>query len=215
MTRVLFIVIAVLQFLVCEVLYPQDVEEIVAKLQKKYESVRDLSASFTQNVRFGVTQSTQSFEGRLWLKKNNKYRIEMDQQTIVTDGNSVWTYSSITGQVFIDNFRDDPKAMTPERFLATAPKDFQASMLSKERLDGKEVVVVKFIPRERKSTIQSMKIWVTTSDWLMVKVEVLDAGETVTTYSVKELRLNSGISDTLFQFVPPPEAEVIDLRTSP
>ena len=47
----------------------QDVDDVVSRLQNRYDSLRDLSASFTQTVRFGVTRTTQTFEGKIWMKK--------------------------------------------------------------------------------------------------------------------------------------------------
>lgn len=212
--HILFICVGGLLSLRCGMLYGQDVDEVLSRLQRKYESLRDLSASFTQVVRFGVMQSTQTFGGKLWMKKNNKYRIEMDQQTIVTDGQTVWTYSELNRQVFIDTFRDDPKSITPERLLATAPKNYFASLIGKEQLDGVETIVLKLVPKDSKSSMKSMKLWIDPSSWLMTKVEVLDASETLTTYGAKDVKINAGIDDGLFRFTPPPGVDVIDLRTS-
>lgn len=201
-------------FVTVGVTYAQDAEDVLHKLQRTYESMRDLSASFTQTVRFGVTQSTQTFAGKLWMKKGNKYRIEMEQQTIVTDGRSVWTYSELNRQVFIDKFVDDPKAITPERLLATVPKNYLANIVAKEQFDGVETMVLKLIPKDSKSSIKSMKVWVNPSEWLMPKVEVIDAADNMTTYVTKDIKINNGIDDKLFHFEAPPETEIIDLRAT-
>lgn len=193
----------------------QDVEDVLTKLQRKYESMRDLYASFTQVVRFGVTQSTQTFNGKLWMKRKNKYRIELDQQTIVTDGKSVWTYSEINRQVLIDTFKDDPKAATPDRMLANAPRDYISTIIGQEEVDGVETLVLKLLPRERKSLTQFMKVWVDPAEWLMMKVEILDVSDNRTTYTAKDIKVNDGVSDQFFRFVIPPDVEVLDLRSSP
>lgn len=192
----------------------QDVDEVLSRLQKKYTSVRDLYATFTQTVRFGVTGATQSFEGKMWMKKGNKYRIEMENRTIVTDAVSVWTYSDLNRQVFIDVFRDDPKAITPDRVLTDVPKNYLATLLDKETVDGIETIVLKLTPKDTKSLVKSMKVWIDPAHWLMVKVEVLDVGDNLTAYRVSEIKLNSGLSDRLFRFDIPPDVDVIDLRPS-
>lgn len=193
----------------------QDVEDVLERLQKKYESIRDLYASFTQVVRFGVTQSTQTFSGKLWMEKGNKVRIELDQQTIVTDGKSVWTYSELNRQVLIDRFRDDPKALTPDKVLVNVPKEYFSTIIGKDRIDETETLILKLVPKDRKSLIKSMKVWVNTAEWLMVKVEVLDVSDNQTTYITKDLKMNAGISNQLFHFDVPPDVEVVDLRSSP
>jgi chaperone LolA len=193
----------------------QDADDIVRRLQKRYDGIRDLTVAFTQTVRYGVTQATQTFEGRLWMKKGNRYRIELEGQTIVTDGKSVWTYSELNKQVLIDNYREDPRSFTPDCALANAPKDYYSTLIEKEKLGGTEVSVVKLVPKDDKSILRSMKIWVNPSDWLMAKVETLDVSDNVTTYVTKETKVNSGLSDTLFRFETPPGVETVDLRSSP
>ena len=83
----------------------EDVKDIISKVQKKYDSIRDVSVVFVQDVQFGVTKAEQSFSGKLLMKKGNKYRIEMEQQTIVTDGKSVWSLNKVNNQLLIDNFK--------------------------------------------------------------------------------------------------------------
>lgn len=192
----------------------QDVENVLSRLQSKYQSTRDLYASFTQVVRFGVTGNTQTFGGKLWMRKGNRYRIEMEQQTIVTDGKSVWTFSELNKQVLIDKFQDDPNAFTPDKVLVNVPKNYFANIIGNEKIDDGETLILKLIPKEKNSLTKSMKVWVNTSEWLMAKVEVLDVSDNQTTYLIKDIKINEGIADRLFHFDIPPDVEVVDLRTS-
>src|SRR6266404_4974606 len=75
-------------------------DEIIAKLQKKYDSVNDVTITFTEHVQFGATKIEQSFSGTLCVKKGKKYRVEMEEQTIVTDGQTVWSFNKTTKQLF-------------------------------------------------------------------------------------------------------------------
>ncbi len=215
MTRYALTLLVSVVFADYPMLRGQDVDEVFSRLEKKYESIRDLSVSFTQVIRFGVTQATQSFDGKLWMKKGNKYRIELEQQTIVTDGHSVWTYSELTKQVFIDKFRNDPNAITPDKILVNVPGNYFANIIGKEKVDGVETLVLKLIPKERNSLTKSIKAWLNTSEWLMAKVEVLDVSDNQTTYLTKDFKINTGIPDRFFQFTIPPDVDVVDFRTSP
>jgi outer membrane lipoprotein-sorting protein len=148
------------------------------------------------------------------MKKGNKYRIELEDRTIVTDGASVWTYSDLNRQAFIDVFRDDPKAVTPDRMLTDIPKNYDAMLLERETIEGTRTHVLKLTPRETGSLVKSLKVWVDPSEWLMVKIEVLDVSDNLTTYRIREVAFNSGLSDRMFHFDIPPDVEVIDLRPS-
>jgi outer membrane lipoprotein-sorting protein len=122
-------------------------EEILAHVRRKYQEVKDAELSFTRRTRLSVAKIEQNATGSLLLKKGHKYRIEMDDRTVVTDGTTVWSYSKANNQVTVDTYRPDERALTPERILAGAPGDFAASLLGREKLDGIEMVVLKLVPR--------------------------------------------------------------------
>ncbi len=214
MTHVILFALTFLVLLDSQWVQAQDVENVLSRLERRYQSTRDLYASFTQIVRFGVTGNTQLFAGKLWMRKGNRYRIEMEQQTIVTDGKTVWTFSELNKQVLIDKFRDDANAFTPDKVLVNVPKNYFANIIGNEKVDDGEILILKLVPREKKSLTKSMKVWVNTSEWLMAKVEVLDVSDNQTTYLIKDLKINEGIADNLFHFDIPSDVEVVDLRAS-
>lgn len=190
----------------------QDAEKILEQLQKKYDSIRDASVSFTQNVRFGVMKSEQTFSGTLTMKKGNKYRIEMEDQTIVTDGKSVWSYTKANNQVLIDKYKEDPKSFSPDKVLTNVPKNYIATILGKEKVGSQGTSILKLIPKDTKSNLKWMKVWVDQDEWLMRKVQVLDVSDNLTTYAMSDIKLNTSIADSRFQFTPAKGVEVIDLR---
>src|SRR5512141_3257524 len=92
------------------------VKEITDRLQKKYESIQDATARFTQHVKFGFSKIEQNFSGTLRMKRPNKYRVETDYQTLVTDGATVWSYSPVNKQVLIDRYKETSDSFAPEQF---------------------------------------------------------------------------------------------------
>ncbi len=196
-----------------------DPNEILSRLQKKYDKIQDATASFTQNVTFGVTKNEQSFNGKFWMKKGNKYHIETEDQTVVTDGKSVWSYSKNTNQVLIDTYHDDPKSFSPDKVLVNVPQQYSATVMSKERTGGHETIVLKLVPKERSShggestsNLQWMKVWVDRDELLMKRMQILNVSDNLTTYVIEDLKLNTGLADDEFQYKIPHGAEVIDLR---
>lgn len=187
-------------------------QNILQKLSKKYETIKDATLDFSQTIRIGVMKREQSFEGTLTMKRDKKYRIELEQQTIVTNGNIVWSYSKANEQVLIDSVKDDPKNFSPEKILLHAPENFSSTFLKTEKLDGKQMSVVKLTPKDERSFIASMKIWFDAADSLMKKVEVVDMNENFTQYIVKKISLNKNVGDAVFNFAIPENVEEIDLR---
>jgi len=189
-----------------------DAESIVSSLQKKYGDAKDLSISFVQNVQFAVTKNTQTFGGKLVMKKGNKYRIEMEQQTIVTDGTTVWTFNKANNQVFIDTYKNDSQSFSPDKILTNLPDNYTATILGKEKQGDHELTILKLIPKKSRMNIQWMKVWVDADTWAMKKIQVFDASENLWTYDVNDVQMDTGIADAQFHFDVPAGVDVIDLR---
>ena len=190
----------------------EDAKSILSKVEKKYNSIRDVTVTFSQHVRFGVTQAEQTFSGTLLMKKGNKYHIEVEDQIIITDGKSVWSYAKNNKQVIIDRYKDDPGSFSPDKILVDVPEHYSPSILGSEKINGQETSILKLIPLDTKSNIQWMKVWVDHDDWLMRKIQVFDISENLTTYSIERMTLNEGVKESQFTFEAPAGVEVIDLR---
>jgi outer membrane lipoprotein carrier protein len=187
-------------------------QEILDKVAARYGSVTDAEIHFTQNVKFAVAGLQQHASGVLLFKKPQKYRLEVEEQLIVTDGETVWSYSPSGKQVLIDRFKVDDQAMTPDRVLVHAPAEFTSSLLGREKLGKAETIVLKLVPRSDQGSVTSMKIWVSESDWLLRKVEMEDVSGKQTTYLVNTIRTNLDLPDERFTFKVPEGVETVDLR---
>lgn len=189
-----------------------DSEKILSKLQNKYESVKDITADFTQDVTFGISKMKQKIDGTIRIKKGNKYRIELEKQTIVTDGKTVWSYSQINNQVIIDNYKDDPQSLSPDRVLINVPKNYYSILIGNENLFNKKTSIIKLTPKDDMSLVKSMKVWIDLDDYIMRKIEIQDVSDNVNIYLIKSIKLNTGISDSTFKFEIPNGVEKVDLR---
>jgi chaperone LolA len=192
--------------------FAQSGKEIIESLKKKYASIDDAVVKFEQTVKYGVSKFEQSFSGTFYFKKKNKYRIETDQQIVVTDGVTSWLYSKVNNQVIIDKYREDKDTSSPEKFLLSISDEYIPVILRTERNEGKKIYILKLTPRDENSSIESAKIWVVEGDLQITRVEITDISGTVTTYSVKSIKMNSGIEDSIFKFSIPSGVKVVDLR---
>lgn len=187
-------------------------EKIIEKLQKKYRSLKDAKVSFTQEVKFGATGAEQSFSGTFYMKKGNKYRIEMEDQTVVTDGESVWRYTGVNKQLLIDRYREDPRGFSPENILVNIPERYMSALLGKEKISEKDHLVLKLTPKDERSTTRWMKLWIDEKEVVVKKIQILDLSNNLMSYSIDTVSFNTGLPANLFQFDLPEGANVIDLR---
>ncbi|MBI4428101.1 MAG: outer membrane lipoprotein chaperone LolA [Ignavibacteriales bacterium] len=199
----------------CQIVKPQSepgVAEVTERMQRRYEMIDDATAQFTQHVKFGFSAIEQTFAGTLTMKKPNKYRIESEHQTLVTDGETVWAYSPVNSQVVVDRYKENRNSISPEQFILNLPENYYTTILATEKGKDGKLITLKLVPKDDRSFVRSVKIWVEEGSWTIRKVSVIDVNDTETTYSIKELKLNTNVKDNSFIFNAPTGTEVVDLR---
>jgi chaperone LolA len=210
--------LALLTFVVAGVLIgkgqdpPLTVKEVTDRLQARSAMIDDAVAVFEQHVTFGYSNIEQTFSGTLTMKKPKSYRIESEQQTIVTDGTTVWAYAPANKQVLIDKYKENENSLSPEQFLLNLPAAYYISLLGTEHPSGPLQYVLKLVPKDDRSFVRSVKIWVESGSWNVRRILIVDVNDTETTYVIKDITLNSNVNTRTFTFIPPAGTEVVDLR---
>jgi len=193
----------------CNPAFSQDSQEIIKKVQEKYENISDAKASFTQTHKSSGGKANSS-SGTIYIKKEDKYRIEAGGQIIITDGQTSWNYSPKKKQVVVDNYKDGGNTFSPNKFLFNYPENFYSDLEGNEDVGGVECFVIKLSPRSGGS-VKSAKIWIDKNEYLIRKINVV-TNESTNTYVLKDISLDAGISSSKFSFTPPEGVEIIDLR---
>ncbi len=191
---------------------PLTVNDVTSKMQSRYEMIDDAMASFSKRVKLGFSNIDQTYTGSIMIKKPKKLRLEAENESIVTDGVTVWLYSPVNNQVIIDNYKENQNSVSPENFMLNLPKDYYATLLGIEKSKNTSLVTLKLVPKDDRSFVKSVKILVDEGTWNVRSITILDVNDTETTYTLKDLELNTNIRDKEFVYVPPPGVEVVDLR---
>ena len=148
----------------------------------------------------------------LYLKSGDKYRIETENDVIVTDGRTVWTYSKANEQVIIDHLQSSDENPLPKDLLFKYSEEYNPHFVAEEKLDGKKAFKLNLVPKDEEAFVKSIQIWVDANSWLTVKVQQVDINDNVNTYFLRNAQQNVELEESLFNFQIPPETEVVDLR---
>ena len=190
----------------------KEADDLVSSIQKKYNAINDITITFTQVSHEGNESDGPGMTGTITQQGKDKYRIEMEGQTIVSDGKTVWTFTKSTNQVLVDNYQDDSTVVTPEKILTTFTTQYDAQIVGKETLGAYQTTNLNMTPKVKDSPVKQMKVWVDDTQSLMRKVQVEFTAGNVVTYTINSVKLNGGVSEKLFTFTPPKDAEVVDMR---
>jgi chaperone LolA len=190
----------------------ESARDVLEKVRKTYDAIRDVELRFSQKVTFERTNLQEFSSGTLFMKKGNRYRLEVGDQVIVTDGTTVWSYSPTTQQVIIDRFKMDERSLSPDRILTGASDEFIASLIGKERVGGIELLALKLVPRTDQSAYRNLKLWIDETKWMVKRAEVVDVNGKKTEYDIEQMKTNTGLDDRKFVYEVPAGVEVVDLR---
>jgi chaperone LolA len=205
----------ILLMMVCMVGLSQsaDVKAIVREIQEKYEDLEYLSATFVQSEEFKLTGSRNETQGRIYVKNGIEYRLETEDQIIVTDGKSVWTYSPFNNQVLIDRVKEGDGSLLPRDLLFRYPRDYMATLVDEQKIDGDKFYVLKLDPKEGVyGYIKTMKIWVNARSYIITRIEYEDFNENVSSFEVQQIDTKTTLPEDLFRFEIKEGMEVVDLR---
>jgi chaperone LolA len=190
-----------------------DVKKIVTEIQDRYDDIKYLSATFVQTEEFKLTGSRNEMRGKIYVKDGVQYRLETEDQIIVTDGKSVWTYSPFNNQVLIDRVKEGDGSLLPRDLLFKYPRDYMATLIDEQTLDDKRYYVLKLDPKEGVyGYIKTMKIWVNTKSYMISMIEYQDFNENVFTFEVQQVDTQTTLPDDLFRFEIKEGMEIVDLR---
>jgi len=185
--------------------------DVLASIRQRYQGIRDASAHFSQTVKRRYAPVSKPTAGTVQIKKGNKYRIDTEQQVIVTDGNTVWMYTPKTKQVLIDNYSAKRQTFSPDQFLLGLPNDLTA--VSAVRTDS--IIVLTLTPAGAAGALRSIAsivVRTVAGRWTINAIELTDKNGTVTAITLKEMRMNGGIDDGVFRFAVTDSMHVVDVN---
>lgn len=179
-----------------------DAANLLSALQEKFDSIEDLSAKITQNV-----NGKSNLAGTLFFKKKNKIRLELKNQTIVSDGISSWNYNSKEKKVIISDYEADTNSLLSINYLVyDFPKECDLSSVE----NGNSKVLL-LTPKSNRNGISKVELWINEEN-LISKALVSDINTGTIEILFSNYKLNQKISDSKFSFTPPEGSTVIDLR---
>ena len=190
-------------------------DEAVTALEQAQRRVTDLKAPFRQAAHNKALNQTIDARGTLYLKKPGRLRWEYQTPTpqeIVSDGTRLWIYTPELKQV---NVSAAPAALAGPagsflQGLGQVREHFDARFLNPAQpIDADGLVVLDLAPKRSQPLLARLILSVDPRSWLVRQAIVHDELGNTVTVRFGDTLVNSGLSDALFVFVPPPGVAVV------
>lgn len=186
-------------------------DRLLRQLQNKYESLDEVCADFTQTFHWKLTGETQQISGRICAKGGDRFRIETEEQLIITDGNTLWTLNKLNNQVIIDH-AENATSENPfiKDFLEKYIREYNSRIDESASSGGDPVILL--TSKTGDHFVPQMRLWVDEKQDLITKVEQTDLNENTTVFQVNNIDTDVSLSNSDFKFQAPESADVIDMR---
>ncbi len=190
----------------------QSGQDVLERIKNTYERIDALRAEFRQITTTPFDETGTSISGVIYLS-NDKFRVETEGQTIVSNGRVTWIYNAATNQVLINDNMEDETTFSLSRFLFDFDDTYEIASTGRALLGGKEHHILRLHPKNPESYFREIMVVMRDSDNLVPRIEVLDANDTRMVFELKSIEIDPPLAPDTFLFVPPEGSEIVDLRS--
>ncbi|WP_140937534.1 LolA family protein [Sphingobacterium lumbrici] len=188
-------------------------KKILDEVAKKYDSYKTAQADFGF-VATDAENESYSDQGTLYLNKvKNQYQIQLKDQQLISDGQSVWTILKEEKEVQITDADNSTDAIGPNNLFTFYRTGFKYIGLSDEKIGSSTLSVIEMAPLDTKKNYFKIKIRINTNKHIH-DVSIYDKSGSKYTYTIRKLYVNHQIPSSQFVFNKKnyPNFEVVDLR---
>lgn len=195
----------------------KNLNSILDQVQSTYERINDFHAKFTQEATIRSLNQVQRADGEVWLKKPGKMRwnyYRPNKEEIVSDGSKIWFYNQEEKQVVESSLievMDTPTTTTLLSGLGNIKEQFNARFSDSAFADQDGSYLVDLLPRDNSAEEEYNKVTIAVDrkSMLVNTIYLYDPFGNLTKVNLHDIKINKGVSDSLFNFKVPKGVELI------
>jgi outer membrane lipoprotein-sorting protein len=187
-------------------------QEIIQKVEQTLSLQKTVRAQFEELYIWKMTGEKQAIKGDFILCGESQFRITTDDQIIVSDGKTLWTYSKPTNRVIVDKIENAENDWLPQKIFLKTSKEYRSRLSGEETIRDRKCYVIEFNAEKDDLYITRIKAWIDQEKWIPCKIEQTDISRNRTIYTLSDVQTGQPVESTTFEFKIPDGAEVIDLQ---
>jgi outer membrane lipoprotein carrier protein len=187
--------------------------EILEAMSKKYKAISAFEANLTSGMTNDSEGINEEFKGKITVK-GDMFRLLLDDQEIINNGTTVWTYLPSAKEVNIDNFDPGSDEVNPTKIFDMYKKGFKYLYLADKTEGGVVCEEVDLVPEKKDAQYFKIKMMIVKKDKSIQSWTMFDKSGNRYKYTITKFVPNVKVDDAFFSFDPKkyPGVEVIDLR---
>ena len=197
----------------------EQVGPLVARIQKFYDSSRDLHAHFEQVLESGIGAKKKA-SGDVWLKKPGKMRWDYakpERKLMLSDGQTLWVYEPEDEQAFKQDLRSSTLPLSVSFLLGQGKlsEEFAISIVRQEGVGQPGDVVLKLVPKVATAAYRYLLFVVDPKSGMVRATIIYDQQGGTNHLSFTGVETNRGVDDGKFRFSPPQGTKILSGGRTP
>jgi outer membrane lipoprotein carrier protein len=192
-----------------------DVPAVIARMQSRYDTIKDFQAHFTQNYSRAVVGRVTVSSGEVYFKKPGRMRWDYTQpepRMFLSTGQFLWLYEPSEKQAFKQDLKTSqlPAALAFLMGKGRITDEFDVTASADTRYGRAEDYRLALHPKQPQSTYKSILFVVDGREFTVRESVLVDQQNNVNHFVFTDLKINAKLSDALFRWSPPAGVRVID-----
>lgn len=189
------------------------IQKILGGIEKRYAG-KGFHAKFFQESMLKAMMISDTAEGRLIVKRPGKMRWEYlipDEQTIITDGKSMWIYRPADKQVMVGKAPEFFSGGKGAGFLSDIQQIRKSFDVQLQTSKSPDHFRLRLLPKTPTAELADVILSVNRSDYLVQQVLTYNSYGDETRIEFSDYRFNQNPKDSLFTFIIPDGIDVVQI----
>ena len=188
--------------------------EIVEKLQDQLRQYTTFSMDFEKEFYWAALNKTRSRKGKIEIQNPNQFRVQLDNgDVMVADGFTVWSYVEHNKQVIISDY--DGGSSNPWQVFVDYSSVFVPTVVEETKIAGRSAYMLSMREESSNEEGRLLKVWVDKKKWWLLQIESIESNGDLTTFKMKDHKVNKKNKPGKFSFVISDSIDVLDRRYAP
>ena len=193
-------------------IYAQDeiAKSLLEELSANAKNYDNIYIEFNLMIENKNQNISEKQEGIIEIAKE-KFRLQLEDQFIVNNGESQWIYLVDMNEVQIINNSDLNELMNPINIFTIYERDYKYNYVGTTSENGLQIQNINLFPKTSKEFIK-INIEIDASKNQLRKIKIYDKNGGTFSYKIKKISVNTKLEPFIFDTKNYADIEIIDLR---
>lgn len=193
--------------------YDANAKKVLDAMSAKYKQIPAYNANISSSLINETDGINEEFKGKIAVK-GEMYKLELDEQVVINNGTTVWTYLPDVNEVNIDNYNPDEEEMSPSKIYDAYKEGYKYLLIGDQTVNGEASSEIDLIPNDKDAQFFKIKLFIAKKDNSLKSWTMFDKSGNKYIYTITDFKADKGSQDSDFSFdaTKYPGVEIIDLR---